>query len=102
MPYTITVYSKWERRELHARGIWIDRHGNQLPVRSMSPERLLKLMCMLISWAKNDLGSSYDNIREMPIFPHVVMRILDLTGGQVYSQEARFFLDAYRHLDHIG
>lgn len=99
MPYTktITVYSRQERKNFHARGIWIDRDGNQIPVRSMTKERLSKLVSMLFNWAAKDAdmynGNVYENLRAHLLFPHIILRIHD-TG--LCSFESEMFLDAYR------
>ena len=89
---TITVYSKFERQQLHSQGIWVERNGNQVPVRFMNHERLNKLVNMLANWAMNDEGDVYQNLRAMPIFTHVVSRIR-MTNMDTF--QANMFLTAY-------
>lgn len=50
MPYTklVTVYYPQERKQLHSQGIWIDKVGSQIPVRSMDANRLSKLVDLLV------------------------------------------------------
>lgn len=88
----VTVYSKHERRMLHSQGIWVNQDGEQQPVRLMSYERLDKLVKMLATWALNDEGNVYQNLRNMPIFVHVVLSIRD---RGLFNFQAQMFLDAY-------
>lgn len=94
MPYqkVITVYSPWERKALHGQGIWIDKSGNQIPVRNMDKARLQKLVSLLYKWAwKEDYP--YEYLNKHPIFVHVLLRIREL---ELYSFEASIFEQAYQ------
>lgn len=62
---------------LHAQGIWIDKNGNQLPVREMSAERLSKLVDLLYKWSLRE-DNQYLYLRRHPLFLHVLMRIREV------------------------
>ena len=100
MPYTktITVYFPNERRMLHAQGIWIDKGGNQIPVRCMGANRLNKLAQLLVKWAtKEDYAYTY--LRNHPIFTHVLLRAREL-GLQTI--ETFHFENAYAERNNYG
>lgn len=94
MPYTklVTVYFPNERRMLHAQGIWIDKDGNQLPVREMDYNRLNKLVNLLSKWAFKE-DNPYLYLRRHPLFIHVLMRIREVGLRTV---EAYNFENAYK------
>ena len=86
MPYQklVTFYTRNERRMLHAQGIWVDRDGNQIPVRNMNYLRLEKLVRTLGRWAEKEIDP-YQYISTLPIFIHVLMRIRDVGMDNPYS-----------------
>lgn len=95
MPYQklVTVYSARERRMLHAQGIWIDRDGNQLPVREMGYFRIEKLAKTLATWAMKE-PNSLEYLQHQPIFIHVLLRIRDVGLPSFYVD---LFEKAYRY-----
>ena len=97
MPYQklVTFYTRQERRMLHAQGIWVDRDGNQIPVRNMNEYRLNKLVHTLANWARKD-GDCYRFLSTHPIFVHVLIRIRELRLG-LWNPDVSLFEGAYRN-----
>ena len=97
MPYQklITYYTRNERRMLHAQGIWVDRDGNQLPVRNMDVDRLCRLMRTMANWARKEV-SPYRYLSAHPIFVHVLLRIRELRLGD-WNPDVSLFNGAYRN-----
>ena len=93
MPYQrlVTFYTRNERKMLHAQGIWVDRDGNQIPVRNMNGYRLEKLVRTLGRWAEKE-NNNLQYLSSHPIFAHVLLRIRE-TGLDNYY--ADMFLNAY-------
>lgn len=95
MPYQklVTFYTRQERRMLHAQGIWVDRDGNQLPVRNMNTYRLEKLVRTLGNWASRE-PNLYGYLDSHPIFVHVLMRIRETGLHNFYTE---MFEGAYHY-----
>lgn len=93
MPYQklVTFYTRQERRMLHAQGIWVDRDGNQIPVRNMNLGRMEKLVRTLGNWASKE-PNSLRYLASHPIFVHVLIRIRETNLCGWY---ARMFEGAY-------
>ena len=95
MPYQklVTIYTREERRRLHAQGIWVDKDGNQLRVREMNGYRLSKLVRTLVNWAEKEV-QPFEWLSSQPIFIHVLMRIRDVGLHNFCTEQFEF---AYRN-----
>jgi hypothetical protein len=74
MPYTILVYTKREREQLHKQGIWLNRNGQREPLHLMSRDRIEKLVKMLALWSMEE-DDAYLYLKNLPIFPHLLCEI---------------------------
>ena len=103
MPYQklVTYYTRNERKMLHAQGIWVDRDGNQIPVRNMDAHRLEKLVRTLGRWAEKE-SNGYRYLSSHPIFVHVLMRIretgLDTAYSYMFERAYQNSVQYYPHL----
>lgn len=93
MPYIkqVICYYPGERQQFHKMGIWIDKSGNQIPVNTMSAQRLAKLCSLLVKWAMQE-PEPFRYIANHPLFLHIFLRIREVG---LYNIDTEFFTSAY-------